>query len=95
MNVLADVPSAKIGAMDGEEEEVEDDGKTVSLAKGGVTGLARIAGRTSLVRGPGGISLARIALRAMLASLRCRHRQEGTMTTIKTRGPGASRSRVI
>ena len=35
------------GAMAEEEEEVDDDGKTVALAKGGVTDLARTAGRTA------------------------------------------------
>ena len=34
-----------------EEEEVEDDRKTVALSKDGVTDLARTAGRTSLSRG--------------------------------------------
>ena len=61
MCVPADAPSATTGAMAEEEEEVEDDGKTVALAKGGVTDLARITGRTSLVREAGGISLVRIA----------------------------------
>ena len=59
--VLADAPSAANGAMAEEEEAVEDNGKTVALAKGGVTDLARTAGRTSLAREAGGISLARIA----------------------------------
>ena len=52
------------GAMVEEEEEVEDDGKTVALAKGGVTDLARTAGRTSLAREVGGISLVRTARKA-------------------------------
>ena len=78
MCVSADALSVATGAMDEEEEEVEDDGKTVALAKGGVTDLARTAGRTSLVREVGGthlargvgeISLARIAHKAMRASL--------------------------
>ena len=64
MCVSADAPSATTGAMAEEEEEVEDDGKTVALAKGGVTDLARTAGRTSLAREVGGISLARIAHKA-------------------------------
>ena len=76
-----------------EEEEVEDYGKTVALAKGGVTDLARTAGRTSLTRGPGGISLARIARKAMQASRHCRHHQGGMKTSIRTSGLGASRSR--
>ena len=84
MSVLADTLSAMIGATAEEEEEVEDDGKTVALAKGGVTGLARTTGRTNLVR---------TILRAMLASLHCHHHQEGTTTPIRTRGLGASRSR--
>ena len=39
MDVSADAPSATIGAMTEEEEEVADDGKTVALAKGGGTDL--------------------------------------------------------
>ena len=102
MGVSADAPSATIGAMAEEEEEVEDDGKTVALAKGGVTDLARTAGRTSLVREVGGthlargvgeISLARIAHKAMRASLLCHHSQGGMKTITRTRGLGASRSR--
>ena len=92
MDVLADAQSTKIGAM-AEEEEVEDDGKTVALAKGGVTGLARTAGRTSLAREVGGISLVRAALKATQASLLCHHHQGGMKTIIRTRGLGASRSR--
>ena len=60
-----------------------------------MTALARIAGRTSLARGLGGISLVRTALRAMQVFLLCRHRQEGMMTTTRMRGLGASRSRVL
>ena len=63
MGVLADAPSATIGAMAEAEQEVEHDGTTVALAKGGVTDLTRTAGRTSLARGLGGISLARIPRR--------------------------------
>ena len=85
MNVSADTPSATIGAMAEEEEEVEDDGKTVALGKGGVTDLARTAGRTSL---------ARIARKAMQASLRCRRSQGEMRTVIRTRGLGASRNHV-
>ena len=59
MDVSADAPSAAIGAMAEEEEEVEDDGKTMALAKGGVTDLARTAGRTSLMREVGGTHLPR------------------------------------
>ena len=95
MDASVDAPSATTGATTEEEEEMEDDGKTVALAKGGVTGLARTAGRTSLVRDIGGISLARTILRAMLAFLCCCHHQEGTTTTIRTRGLGASRSRAL
>ena len=95
MDVSADAPSAAIGAMAEEEEEVEDDGKIVALAKGGVTALARTAGRTSLARGLGGISLVRTVLRATQASLLCHHRQEGMMTTTRTKGLGASRSHVL
>ena len=83
------------GATVKEEEEVEDDGMTEALARSGVIDLARIAGRTSLARGLGGISLARIARRAMQAFLLCRHRQGGMMTTTRTRGLGASRVHVL
>ena len=37
MDASVDAPSATTGAMAEEEEEVEDDGKIVALAKGGVT----------------------------------------------------------
>ena len=90
----ADAPSATTGAMAEEEEEVEDDGKTVALAKGGATDLARTAGRISLTREVGGISLVRIALKATQASLLCHHRRGGMKTIIRTRGLGASWSRV-
>ena len=93
MGVSADAPSATTGAMAEEEEEVEDDGKTVALAKGGVTDLARIAGRTSLAREAGGISLARIAHKATQAFPLYRHHQGGMKTNIKTMGLWASRSR--
>ena len=59
--VSVDVPSATIGATAEVEQEVEDDGTTVALAKGGVTDLARIASRTSLARELGEISLVRTA----------------------------------
>ena len=96
-----DALSAATGAMAKEEEEVEDDGKTMALAKGGVTDFARTTGRTSLVRevgethlarGVGGISLARIAHKAMRASLLCHHSQGGMKTITRTRGLEASRS---
>ena len=90
----ADAPSAPTGAMAEEEEEVADDGKTVALAKGGGTDLARITGRTSLAREAGEISLVRIARTATQAFPVCRHRQGGTKTNINMRGLGASRSRV-
>ena len=93
MGESAVAQSATIGAMAEEEEEAADDGKTVALAKGGVTDLARIAGRTSLMREAGEISLVRIARTATQAFLLCRHRQGGTKTNIKTRELGASRSR--
>ncbi len=64
MGVSADARSVTTGAMAEEEEEAEDDGKTVALAKGGVTDLARTAGRTSLAIKVGGISLMRTALKA-------------------------------
>ena len=81
---------------------MEDDGKTVALAKGGVTDLARTASRTSLVREVGGthlarevggISLARIAHKATHASLLCHLSRGGMKTIIRTKGLGASRSR--
>ena len=76
------------------EEEVEDDGTTMALAKGGVTGLARTTGRTSLMRELGEISLARIARKGTQASLRCRRSQGEMKTVTRTRGLGASRNRV-
>ena len=54
-----------------EEEEVEDDGKTVALAKGGVTDLARTTGRTILAGEAGGIIIMRITLKATQAPLLC------------------------
>ena len=93
MGVSVGAPRAMIGAMAEEQEEVEDDGKTVVLAKGGVTDLARTAGRTSLARKVGGINPVRIARTATQASLLCHHHQEGMTTIIRTRGLGASRSR--
>ena len=95
MCVSADAPSAATGAMAEEEEEVEDDGKIVALAKGGVTDLARIAGRTSLAREAGGISLVRIAHKATRASLLWHHSQGGMKTITRTRGLGASRSHML
>ena len=89
----ADAPTATIEAMAEEEEEVEDDGKTVAFAKGGVTDLARIASRISLARETGGISLARIVRKEMQASLHCCRSQGETRTATRTRGLGASRSR--
>ena len=73
MGESAEAQSVTIGAMAEEEEEVADDGKTVALAKGGVTDLARIAGRTSLAREAGEISLVRIARTATQAFLLYRH----------------------
>ena len=73
MDASVDAPSATTGATAEEEDEAEDAGTIVALARSGATGLAKIAGRTSLVRAHGGISLARTALRAMLVSLHCRH----------------------
>ena len=56
-----------------EEEEVEDDGKTVALAKSSTTDLARIAGKINLAREAGGISLVRIVHKATRAFLLCHH----------------------
>ena len=94
MDASVDAPSATTGAMAEAEEEVEDDGTVVALAKGGMTGLARTAGRTSLTRGLGGISLVRIARKATPDFLLCHHHQEGMKTIIQMRGLGDSRSRV-
>ena len=90
-----DTPSVTIGAMAEAEEEVDDDRTTVALAKGGVTGLTRTTGRTSLTRGLGEISLMRIARKATQDFLLCHHHQGGLKTHIRTRGLGASRSRVL
>ena len=91
--VPADAPSATTGAMAEEEEEVEDNGKIVALAKGGMSDLARTAGRTSLAREVGGISLARITRKATRASLLCHHSRGGMKTITRTRGLEDSRSR--
>ena len=93
MCVPADAPSAATWAIAEEEQEAEDDGKTVALAKGGATDLARTAGRTSLAREVGGISLARIALKATRASLLCHLHQGGMNAITGTKELGASRSR--
>ena len=83
-----DAPSAATGAT-AEEEDVEADaGTTVAHARSGATGLARTTGRTILARAPGGTSLMRIAHKAMPVFPRCRHHQEGTTITIRTRGMG-------
>ena len=92
MDASVNAPSAMTGAMAKEEDEVEDAGTTAAPVKSGATGLVRTTGRTSLMRAPGGTSLVRTILREILASLRCRHHQERTTTTIKTRGLGASRN---
>ena len=94
MDVSADAPSATTGAMAEEEEEVEDNGKTVALAKGGVTALARTAGRIILAREAGGTSLVRDTRTATRASLLCHLHQGGTNTNTKTMGLGASKSRM-
>ena len=93
MDTLVDAPGAMTGATAEEEEEAEDAGTIAALVRSGATGLARTASRISLMRAHGGISLARTALRATLVFLRCRHHQEGTTTTFRTRGLGASRNR--
>ena len=69
-----------------EEDVVADAGMTVARARSGANGLVRTAGRISLVR---------IVLMETPVFLHYRHRQEGMMTTIKTRGLGASRSHVL
>lgn len=90
-----DAPSATTGATAEEEDVVADTGTIVARARSGVTGLVRTAGRISLARAPGGTSLVRIVLKATLAFLHYRHDLEGMTTSIKTRGLGASRSRVL
>jgi hypothetical protein len=77
-----------------EEAEVADAGTTVTPARTGATSPVRIAGRASLARAPGGISLVRTALREMPAFLRRHRRQGGMMTTTKMMGLGASKSLV-
>ena len=67
----------------------------MALAWSGTTDLMRIAGRTSLARELGEISLMRIARKATQAFLLCHHHQEGMKTIIRTRGLGASRSHVL
>ena len=88
-----DAPSATTEAT-AEEDMVADAGMTVAHARSGATGLVRTSGRTCLVKVPGVISLARIILREMLGFLHCRH-QEGTTTTAKTMGLGASKSLML
>ena len=83
------------GATAEEEDVVADAGMMVARARSGATGLVRTAGRISLARAPGGINLMRIVLKATLGSLRYHHRQEGMTNTIRTRGLGASRNRVL
>ena len=57
MYVPADAPNAATGAMAEEEEEVEDDGKTVALAKGGVpTSRGQLEGPASRGRLEGSAS---------------------------------------
>ena len=94
MDVSADAPSEKTGAMAEEEEEVADNGKTVAFARDGVTALVRTTGRTSLARGFAGINLVRIARKATQDFLLCHHHQEGMTTVIRMRGLGPSRSRM-
>ena len=86
MDASVDAPSAATGALAEEEDVVAGAGTTVARARSGATGLVRTAGRIFLARAPGGTSLVRIVLRATPVFPRCRHRQEGMTTTIKTRG---------
>ena len=95
MDTSVDASSATTGAMFEEEDEADVAGTIAAHARIGATGLARTAGKTSLVRAPGGINLVRTALRATPVFLRFLHHQEGTTTTIRTRGLGASRNRVL
>ena len=94
IGVSDDAPSATTGAIAEEEDVAEDDGTTGAHTKSSAIGLMRTAGRISLARAPGGISLVRIVLKATPDSLRCCHRQEGMTNTIKTSGLGASRNRM-
>ena len=61
------------GATAEEEDVVADARTTVACSRSSATGLVRTAGRTSLTRGLGGISLVRIARKATQASLLCHH----------------------
>ena len=89
-----DAASATTMAATEEEDVVADARMTMAHARSGATGLMRTAGRISLARALGGISLVRNVLRATPVSLHYRHHQEGMMTTIRTRGLGASRNRL-
>ena len=76
---------------------MEDAMTADTIVGSSATSLGRTAGRASLVKVPGGISLARTVLRATLAFPRRRHHQEGMKATIRTRGlgiPRASRHRL-
>ena len=68
---------------------MEDAGTTAAPARSGATSLMSSTGRSSLVRAPRGTSLARTVLRAILASLRYHHHQEGTTTIITHQDEGA------
>ena len=97
MGASVDAPSETIRAMVAEVAEVEDAGMDVTAVRSGATSLVRTAGKTSLARAHGGISLVRTALRSTPGFLHYRRRQEGTTTTIKTRGwglPGTARYRL-
>ena len=94
-DATVDAPSAATGATAEEEDMVADAGTIVAHARSGATGLVRTAGKISLARAPGGISLVRIVLKATSGSLRCHHYQEGMTDTIRMRGLGASRNHML
>ena len=92
MGASVDASSTMIEAMAVEEARVEDAGMTALPARSGATSLVRTTGKASLARAPRETIPVKTILRALLASLRCHHHQEGTTTTTRTRGLWASRS---
>ena len=95
MGALAAALSATTMATAAEEVAAEPVGMIVASVRGGVTSLVNTASRTRLAMFHGGTILVRTVLRATLASLRYHCHQEGTMTTARTMGSGASKSLVL
>ena len=93
MDTSVDATSAMTEATTEEDDVAKDAGTTGAHARSGATGLVRTTGKIILAKAPGRISLATTAPRATLVFLHYLHHQEGTTTTIRTRGLGASRSR--